>query len=148
LPPAVARGLDEGLQGHEAAVGQGPAGAEEGRECAAAAAAPQRHHIAPRALAAANAPRHCRSPPAARRSPPPPPAQALNKRVKLVREIVREVAGMAPYEKRILDVLKVGGAGAEKKAYKLGKARLGTHKRSIKKREEIKQLWAKQRARV
>jgi large subunit ribosomal protein L36e len=95
-----------------------------------------------------NAPRHCRSPPAARRSPPPPPAQALNKRVKLVREIVREVAGMAPYEKRILDVLKVGGAGAEKKAYKLGKARLGTHKRSIKKREEIKQLWAKQRARV
>ena len=55
---------------------------------------------------------------------------------------------MAPYEKRILDVLKVGGAGAEKKAYKLGKARLGTHKRSIKKREEIKQLWAKQRARV
>ena len=76
------------------------------------------------------------------------PLQALNKRVKLVREIVREVAGMAPYEKRILDVLKVGGAGAEKKAYKLGKARLGTHKRSIKKREEIKQLWAKQRARV
>ena len=110
---------------------------------------PRRSAVASRrAPSAANAPRHCRSPPAARRSPPPPPAQALNKRVKLVREIVREVAGMAPYEKRILDVLKVGGAGAEKKAYKLGKARLGTHKRSIKKREEIKQLWAKQRARV
>jgi len=112
---------------------------------------PRRTAPSPRAArprGAANAPRHCRSPPAARCSPPPPPAQALNKRVKLVREIVREVAGMAPYEKRILDVLKVGGAGAEKKAYKLGKARLGTHKRSIKKREEIKQLWAKQRARV
>lgn len=80
--------------------------------------------------------------------PFPPLPQALHKRVKLVREIVREVAGLAPYEKRILDVIKVGGAGSEKKAYKLGKARLGTHKRSLKKREELKSLWAKQRARV
>ena len=34
--------------------------------------------------------------------------QVLGKRVRLVREIIRDVAGFAPYEKRILDIIKVG----------------------------------------
>jgi hypothetical protein len=33
--------------------------------------------------------------------------QVLGKRVRLVREIIRDVAGFAPYEKRILDIIKV-----------------------------------------
>jgi hypothetical protein len=52
------------------------------------------------------------------RAPPASAAQTLNKRVKVIREIISEVAGLAPYEKRVLDVIKVRpcrrlrGAGA------------------------------------
>jgi len=41
-----------------------------------------------------------------------------------------------------------GGGNAEKKAYKMAKARLGTHTRALRKREEVKNIWAKQRARA
>lgn len=40
----------------------------------------------------------------------PSPARrrgALAPRVRVVREIIRDVCGLAPYEKRILDVIKV-----------------------------------------
>jgi large subunit ribosomal protein L36e len=61
------------------------------------------------------------------------------------RQIAREVMGLAPYEKRILDVLKAGTGNVEKKMYKMGKKRLGTHRRAIKKRDEIKAYWSKLR---
>eukprot|EP00353_Schmidingerella_taraikaensis_P012559 CAMPEP_0185580874 /NCGR_PEP_ID=MMETSP0434-20130131/17960_1 /TAXON_ID=626734 ORGANISM="Favella taraikaensis, Strain Fe Narragansett Bay" /NCGR_SAMPLE_ID=MMETSP0434 /ASSEMBLY_ACC=CAM_ASM_000379 /LENGTH=100 /DNA_ID=CAMNT_0028199269 /DNA_START=24 /DNA_END=326 /DNA_ORIENTATION=- len=69
------------------------------------------------------------------------------KRIAIVREIIREVTGLAPYEKRVLDILKTGGATAEKRAYKFSKRRLGTHVRANRKREEIKDIWAAMRAR-
>jgi Ribosomal protein L36e len=34
--------------------------------------------------------------------------QRIGKRVSMVRSVVREVAGLMPYEKRILDMIKVG----------------------------------------
>jgi large subunit ribosomal protein L36e len=46
----------------------------------------------------------------------------LNKRVSLVREVIREVAGFSPYEKRVMELLKVG---KEKRALKLLKTKLG-----------------------
>lgn len=41
-----------------------------------------------------------------------------------MREIVREVVGLMPYEKRILDMIKSGGSSAEKRIYKFSKKRV------------------------
>ncbi|XP_065912060.1 large ribosomal subunit protein eL36-like [Dysidea avara] len=58
-----------------------------------------------------------------------------SKRVKFVRDIIKEVVGLAPYEKRIIELLKIG---KEKRALKFAKKRLGTHRRGKRKREEMK----------
>lgn len=47
--------------------------------------------------------------------------QRASKRVKFVREIVKEVAGLAPYEKRIIELLKVG---KDKRALKVAKRKV------------------------
>jgi large subunit ribosomal protein L36e len=73
--------------------------------------------------------------------------QKLSKRTSLAREIVREVVGLSPYERRILDMIKTGGSSADKRIYKYAKKRLGSHKRAVQKREDIKGVNAKQRAR-
>lgn len=70
-----------------------------------------------------------------------------SQRTKLVREIISEVAGLSPYEKRLLDMIKTGGASSEKRMYKFAKQRLGTHKRALKKREMMKDVYAQMRAR-
>jgi large subunit ribosomal protein L36e len=64
----------------------------------------------------------------------------------MVREVVSEVVGLSPYEKRLLDMLKTGGASAEKRMYKFAKRRLGTHKRALKKREQVKDIYGAMRA--
>ncbi|QDZ18569.1 ribosomal protein L36 [Chloropicon primus] len=61
----------------------------------------------------------------------------LANRVKLVREIVKEVAGMAPYEKRIAELLRIG---KDKRALKYAKQKLGTHVRGKRKREEVAEI--------
>ena len=71
---------------------------------------------------------------------------SAQKRVTMCREIAREVCGLSPYERRILDMIKTGGASAEKRIYKFAKRRLGTHKRAVQKREDIKNYNAALRA--
>ena len=72
----------------------------------------------------------------------------LGKRTALCREIAREVCGLSPYERRILDMIKTGGSAADKRVYKFAKKRLGSHKRALAKREDIKEVNAQQRARA
>jgi large subunit ribosomal protein L36e len=56
--------------------------------------------------------------------------------------LIREVAGFAPYERRITELLKVG---KDKRALKVAKRKLGTHKRAKKKREEMSSVLRKMR---
>ncbi|XBI85589.1 hypothetical protein VPH35_093715 [Triticum aestivum] len=68
--------------------------------------------------------------------------QKITKRVLFVWNMITEVAGFAPYEKRVTEILKVG---KDKCALKVAKRKLGTHKRA-KKREEMSGVLRKMRA--
>ncbi|ALC48370.1 RpL36 [Drosophila busckii] len=56
---------------------------------------------------------------------------------KFTRDLVREVVGHAPYEKRTMELLKVS---KDKRALKFLKRRLGTHIRAKRKREELSNI--------
>ena len=61
----------------------------------------------------------------------------LGTRVALVREVMREVCGLAPYEKKMMEMIRTGVASKEKKAVKIARKRLGSNKRAQRKRDEI-----------
>lgn len=53
---------------------------------------------------------------------------------RFVKEVTREVAGFAPYERRLIDLCR---NNLDKRALRLAKRKLGTHRRAKKKREEM-----------
>jgi len=61
----------------------------------------------------------------------------LGEKLKLIRGVVREVVGWAPYEKRIMEILKGGGNNPNKRAWRFAKKRLGTHRRAKRKVTEM-----------
>ncbi|CAG0900951.1 unnamed protein product [Darwinula stevensoni] len=65
-----------------------------------------------------------------------------SKHTKFIRDIVREVCGFAPYERRAMELLKVS---KDKRALKFLKKRLGTHVRAKRKREELSNVLTQMR---
>jgi len=67
----------------------------------------------------------------------------MSKRTKFIREIIREVTGFAPYERRIMELLR---NSLDKRALRLAKKKLGTHNRGKRKREELQTVLQRARA--
>ncbi|KAH2468832.1 hypothetical protein KXW63_008960 [Aspergillus fumigatus] len=65
-----------------------------------------------------------------------------SRRTAFVRDIAREVAGLAPYERRIIELLR---NTQDKRARKLAKKRLGTFSRGKKKVEDMQRVIAESR---
>ncbi|KAH0518199.1 60S ribosomal protein L36 [Microtus ochrogaster] len=72
-----------------------------------------------------------------------PAAQA--KHTKFVRDMIREVCGFAPYERRATELLKVS---KDKRALRFVKKWVGMHKRAKRKREELSNVLAAKRKAV
>ena len=54
-------------------------------------------------------------------------------RVREIRKLMDSVTQLSPFEKRILELFKMGVQKVDKRAFKLLKKRLGTRRRAIKK---------------
>ena len=67
-------------------------------------------------------------------------------RNKHVREIIHEVCGFSPLEKRMVEALRTGVAAKEKKCVKQARAKLGTHRRATLKRDALSK-WIQQQRR-
>ena len=69
----------------------------------------------------------------------------IHPRVKAVREIVQEVCGSAPFQKKMIEMLRTGVAVKEKKAVKLARARVGQHGRAGRIRDNLLAIIAVQK---
>ncbi|KAK9896481.1 ribosomal protein L36e [Cystobasidium minutum MCA 4210] len=65
-----------------------------------------------------------------------------SKRASFVKSLVQEVVGQAPYERRIMELLR---NGQDKKARRMAKRRLGTLRRGKRKVDELTGIIAEQR---
>ncbi|KAK3077744.1 60S ribosomal protein L36, partial [Coniosporium uncinatum] len=66
----------------------------------------------------------------------------LSKRTEFVRDVIRECAGLAPYERRVIELLR---NSKDKRARKLAKKRLGTFGRAKRKVDEMTKVIAESR---
>ncbi|VVT47159.1 60S ribosomal protein eL36 [Magnusiomyces paraingens] len=66
----------------------------------------------------------------------------VSTKTAFVRDIISEVAGLSPYERRVIELLR---NSQEKRARKLAKKKLGTHGRAKAKVEKMNQVIAESR---
>jgi large subunit ribosomal protein L36e len=69
------------------------------------------------------------------------------KRNAAVRAVIRDVAGFTPLEKRMMELIRSGIAIKEKKAIKLARKRIGTHRRAMFTRDRLVAAMAAQKKR-
>ncbi len=69
----------------------------------------------------------------------------LHPRVQGVREVVQEVCGLAPFQRKMIEMIRTGVQVKEKKAVKLARARVGKHKRACHIRDNLIALIAAQK---
>ena len=69
----------------------------------------------------------------------------LSKRSSSVRAVMREVCGFNVYERRAMELIRSGVAIKDKKARKLCRKKLGTHRRAMNKFQELGDYLQKQK---
>merc|ERR1711881_656264 len=69
----------------------------------------------------------------------------LHPRVKAVREVISEICGLSPFERKMVELVKSGVVSKEKRAVKLARRKLGTQKRANSKRDQITKIIMSQR---
>ena len=72
----------------------------------------------------------------------------LHPRVKAVREVIGEIAGLAPYERKMIEMIRTGVEKKEKNAVKIARKRLGRHGRALAKRDQLVAIIAAQKKRA
>ena len=71
----------------------------------------------------------------------------LHPRVAAVRAVVSEICGLAPYERKMMEMIKTGNQKKEKNAIKLARRRLGSQRRALHKRDQVVNYITQQRKR-
>ena len=69
----------------------------------------------------------------------------LHPRVEVVRNVMQEVTGLSPFQRRMLEMIRTGEAKAEKKALRMARKRVGTQKRACVLREKMNRIIAAQK---
>ena len=63
-----------------------------------------------------------------------------NARVAAIRDVMVEVTGLSPFQRKMMEMLKTGDSVKEKKAVRLARHRIGSHKRAQFVRDKIAKI--------
>merc|ERR1739846_35563 len=69
-----------------------------------------------------------------------------NARVAAIRDVMVEVTGLSPFQRKMMEMLKTGDSVKEKKAVRLARHRIGSHKRAQFVRDKIAKIIQEQQA--